>query len=125
MGTGAEYDCQTCGACCADYFGGDGYISLTKAEAENLRRRSLRLVSDSHGPLLGTVPHQGPGGSTICQAFVGNVGRECACGIYPHRPAECRRFEAGSIQCRFSRQAAGLPDLGPGPGQQPCAWLRP
>jgi Fe-S-cluster containining protein len=105
----AKYDCQQCGACCIDYFGTEGHIQLTPGEVVRMRRLGLPVI-DWHGQqLLGTRPHDGPGGQTCCVAFAGQVGSDCACAIHPERPSACRRFEAGSDGCRFARQAAGLP----------------
>lgn len=104
-----EYDCQQCGACCVDYFGTEGHIQLRPAEAARLRRVGLPVVDWRGQVLLGTRPHDGPGGATCCVAFVGEVGRDCACAIHPERPHACRAFEAGSAGCVFARQAAGLP----------------
>lgn len=104
-----EYDCQTCGACCVDYFGTTGYIQLAGGEPARLRRLGLPVVSWHGQTLLGTRSHAGPGGSTCCSAFVGTVGQSCACAIHPDRPRACREFEAGSAGCLYAREAAGLP----------------
>ncbi len=106
------YDCQECGACCVDYFGAAGHIALTPGEARHLRRVGLPVVRWHGQEMLGTRPHEGPGGASCCVAFVGKVGGECACAIHPERPGECRRFEAGSPGCLFARQEAGLPTEG-------------
>ena len=103
------YDCQTCGACCVDYFGTAGYIELEGAEPRRMRRLGLPVVDWRGQTLLGTRTHDGPGGDTCCVALVGAVGASCACAIHPERPAACRRFEAGSAGCRFARAEAGLP----------------
>lgn len=102
------YDCQQCGACCVDYFGTAGHIPLTPAEARRLRRLGLPVVAWHGQQLLGTRPHDGPGGATCCAAFAGAVGGDCACAIHPERPRPCREFEAGSAGCLFAREAAGL-----------------
>jgi Fe-S-cluster containining protein len=103
------FDCQQCGACCVDYFGTAGHIQLTSAEAGRMRRLGLPVVAWHGQHLLGTKAHDGPGGTTCCVAFVGVVGRDCACAIHPERPGACRRFEPGSDGCRYAREAAGLP----------------
>lgn len=104
-----NYDCQTCGACCVDYFGTEGYIQLTSPEKGRMRRLGLPVVMWHGQELLGTKAHVGPGGETCCIAFVGEVGGRCACSIHPERPEACRAFESGSEGCRFARQEAGLP----------------
>jgi hypothetical protein len=92
-----------------DYFGTEGHIQLTPGESARMRRLGLPVVSWHGQTLLGTRGHDGPGGSTCCVAFVGQVGESCACAIHPDRPGACRRFEAGSDGCRFARAEAGLP----------------
>ena len=103
-----EYDCQTCGACCVDYFGTAGYIQLDPEEQVRMRRFGLRVVVWHGQPLLGTRSHNGQGGETCCEAFAGEVGKACACSIHPGRPRACREFEAGSLGCQFAREAAGV-----------------
>ena len=103
------YDCQQCGACCVDFFGTEGYIQLSPPEAGRLRRLGLPVVTWHGQVLLGTRPHDGPGGETCCTAFAGAVGSACACSIHPDRPRACRDFEPGSAGCRFARESAGLP----------------
>src|SRR5579884_440101 len=73
-----EYDCQQCGACCVDYFGTEGYIWLTRGEADGMRRRGLPVVLWHGQVLLGTRPHDGPGGERCCVAFTGAVGGACS-----------------------------------------------
>jgi Fe-S-cluster containining protein len=104
-----EYDCQQCGACCVDYFGGPDYVPLHRGEAARMRRLGLPVISARWGESLGTRPHDGPRGPAVCAAFAGTVGQSCACSIYPDRPVECRRFERGSLACRSTRLEAGLP----------------
>jgi len=101
------YDCQTCGACCIDYFRTPGYIQLTDEEAVRMRRLGLPVVTVLGQLELGTRPYDGVG-EVCCVAFVGAVGGECACSIHPDRPGACRRFEAGSEMCRCAREEAGL-----------------
>jgi Fe-S-cluster containining protein len=104
----ADYDCQQCGACCVDYFGAEGHVALYRGEPRRMRRLGLPVI-EWHGQLLlGTRPHPGPGGDSVCAAFVGEVGVGCACAIHPDRPGECRRFRPGSLECRLARQEAGL-----------------
>ncbi len=105
----STYDCQQCGACRIGLFGEEAYVYLSRVEAKRARRRGLPVVDDSGCGFLGTRPHDEPGSASICVAFGGAVGGACACTIYPERPKECRRFEAGSRGCRNARRAAGLP----------------
>src|SRR5436190_24294852 len=99
-----QYDCQTCGACCVDYFGTAGYIQLTQPETARMGRLGLPVVNWHGQTLLATRPHSGLGGATCCVAFVGEVASSCACSIHPDRPRACREYEAGSEGCKFARQ---------------------
>jgi hypothetical protein len=92
-----------------DYFGCEGYIALESDEPRRLRRLGLPVIEWKGQLLLGTRPHDGPGGDRVCVAFAGEVGGPCACAIHPERPRECRRFQAGSLGCRLARREAGLP----------------
>ena len=105
----STYDCQQCGACRIGSSGEEAYVYLSRVEAKRARRRGLPVFEDSGCGFLGTRLHDGSGGASICVAFGGAVGGACACTIYPERPKECRRFEAGSRGCRNARRAAGLP----------------
>lgn len=105
-----SYDCQQCGACCVDYFGTSGHIPLDPGEPRRMRRLGLPVVVWQGQTLLGTRPHDGPGGTSCCIAFAGTVGSACACAIHPERPRACREFAPGSDGCRYAREAAGLPN---------------
>jgi len=71
-----EYDCQRCGACCANDHGSrPGYVVLTKAETETLWRLGLPVLECEDGcHELGTVPYQGAGAGRVCAAFQGRAG---------------------------------------------------
>jgi Fe-S-cluster containining protein len=103
------YDCQKCGACCADVFGMVGYVALTVLESARMEKWGLPVVTEGEESFLGTWPHDGPGGDRICAAFAGKVGEVCGCSIYPGRPGKCRQFEVGGFHCRAARKDAGLP----------------
>src|SRR5687767_14975342 len=78
--TADPYDCQTCGACCVSSNGdGGGYVWLAGEEEGRMRRLGLPVVGRGLGALLGTVPHDGRGGSRACAAFAGEVGGPCSC----------------------------------------------
>jgi Fe-S-cluster containining protein len=103
------YDCQTCGACCDNWFGTEEYVYLAPPEAGAMRRLGLPVHERKGKHYLGTRPEpSGPGGRS-CAAFVGRVGGPCGCGVYGQRPAECRRFPVGDFECRLARREAGLP----------------
>jgi Fe-S-cluster containining protein len=85
-----DYNCRTCGACCAFY---------QKVEV---------FTSDPHSKWLwenGFVEFQDltpvmKQKNGVCIAFNGTVGQKAECTIYENRPAVCRDFEAGSAPCR-------------------------
>lgn len=106
--TGAEYDCQRCGACCLSQRAEPGYVELTAAEAKRLAV-SLPLVVVAGKHFLGTESYDGPGGVNACSGFSGAPGFPCACHLYDERPQKCRDFEMGSAACRTARLHAGLP----------------
>src|SRR5262249_13927085 len=53
------YGCQTCGACCIDYFRTSGYIHLSNAEAARMRRLGLPVVREFGQLELGTKSYEG------------------------------------------------------------------
>jgi Fe-S-cluster containining protein len=103
------YDCQRCGACCVDPFGGEGYVFLGAQEAKRMRRLGLAVVRAWDGSFLGTRARPADGGRRTCVAFRGEVGGGCGCSIYDGRPSNCQQFEVGSRECRDARRSAGLP----------------
>jgi uncharacterized protein len=108
---GPVYDCQQCGACCANHasYPAVGYVYLNTQESKQMKRLGLSVVRVSGDAYLGTRTHVGAEAHTLCVAFRGAVGDTCACSIYASRPQGCRRFEAGSPLCRTARAEAGLP----------------
>jgi uncharacterized protein len=104
-----EYDCQRCGACCADHggLGGDGYAYLSPPESRRMRRLGLSVVNDGGAAFLGT--RAGQGVSPVCVAFRGRVGSGCGCSVYADRPGVCRSFRVGEPLCLQARRDAGLP----------------
>jgi Fe-S-cluster containining protein len=101
------YDCQQCGACCADFTGTHGYARLARGEAARLRRLGLSVVREPGESFLGT--RADADGRDVCAAFAGALGGPCSCSVYTARPAVCRSFEAGGAACREARRRAGLP----------------
>jgi Fe-S-cluster containining protein len=104
-------DCLTCGACCASPFVGEGYIRLSLEEEERLGRLGLpvlEVVPDPQDRIVMLGTKRNAQGIHVCVALTGKVGKKVACSIYEGRPELCRRFEAGSPECRQARRAAGL-----------------
>jgi Fe-S-cluster containining protein len=102
----AAYDCQTCGACCANRTGALAYVRLGRGEAGRMRRLGLPVVRTREGNYLGTKVDAD--GRRVCAAFEGGMGGTCSCGVYLDRPGTCRAFEVGGMECREARRAAGL-----------------
>jgi Fe-S-cluster containining protein len=110
-----NYDCLTCGACCASESPGEAYVRLTDADLVRLRGMSLpilRYEEQDSDPVefscsLGTK--HDPNGRRVCVALTGCAGGVNACSVYELRPAACRRFEVGGFFCRQARQRFGLP----------------
>ena len=104
------YDCQQCGACCADHgsLGGDGYVWLNRAESKRMKRMGLSVVQESGDSFLGTRAPLG-GSAPTCVALQGQIGGDCQCSVYLQRPKNCRAYLVGGNQCRAARREAGLP----------------
>ena len=111
MWKGPTYDCQHCGACCADPDSPPegGYVYLRKDESKQMKRLGLSVVQEAGDDFLGTRIHAGGRSCLVCVAFRGQIGGRCGCSIYQARPQGCRRFEVGSPLCKVARQEAGLP----------------
>ena len=95
------YDCENCGACCRCF-----PIFASKADAvrEPAIRRETRevephLASERNAYLMYPLPFL-----QQC-AF---LKEDQLCRIYARRPAVCRRFEAGSDQCKEARIKLGI-----------------
>jgi Fe-S-cluster containining protein len=103
---GGKYDCQQCGACCVDLTGKGAYVLLTSDEADRLDRLGLPVVSVGKESFLGTRLQDK--GDRVCIALAGAIAGQCACSIYPDRPAKCCNFEVGGWTCQRARRAEGL-----------------
>ena len=100
----ADYDCQTCGACCAtfrvafywaeadDAPGGHVPVALTQELRPNVR--CMRGTNAAR---------------PRCQALSGQVGGRVGCGIYALRPTPCRELMPGQPHCIQARRAHGMP----------------
>ncbi len=101
-----QYDCQTCGACCATFD-----VWLMGDDRERFERApKLVGLTRTYGPA-------GAGGdwrflkrdetTGSCIALEGGL-RNCRCTIYEHRPLLCREFEAGTEDCLEARRKHGI-----------------
>lgn len=112
---GVEYDCLTCGACCASQSPGESYVILNDADVARLKGTRLPIltidVQDADPPeQLRALPTKlDPNGTKVCIALDGCSGGANACSIYEKRPRACRVFEAGGFFCREARKRFGFP----------------
>ena len=97
-------DCRRCGACCAPELRLPFYVGLGPAD---LRRLTPRF-RDRHVARGSILTRLDPGGSCVCVALQGTLGRRVSCRIYARRPGPCRRLTLGSRSCRKARRQAGL-----------------
>lgn len=110
-----DYDCLTCGACCASQSPGQSYVLLNDADVQRLERTGLPIltidVQDADPPetlqSLGTKLD--PNGTKVCIALGGCAGGVNACSVYEKRPRACRIYDVGGLFCREARQRFGFP----------------
>lgn len=99
----AAFDCQRCGACCAQF-----RVSFYWAEADDAPGGTVpvgltRQVTPQLRCMVGTETRP-----VRCAALQGEVGQAVACGIYPLRASTCRSVQPGDAQCLKARAAHGL-----------------
>lgn len=98
-----EFDCQSCGACCA-VFRVSFYWSETTLHPDGAVPQELVTpVSPYLVAMNGTL--QSP---VRCVALRGEVGESVSCDIYSARSSTCRGCEEGSATCLRARDLAGL-----------------
>jgi Fe-S-cluster containining protein len=108
MAEAAEFDCQSCGACCATY-----RVSFYWGEADDAPGGTVPVALTR--PLS---PHtrcmQGTEHLPVrCVALQGEIGKQVGCGIYAQRSSTCHALQAGSDQCLRARRQHGIdPPLG-------------
>lgn len=109
-----EYDCLTCGACCASPSPGDTYVILTAKDVARLGT-SLPIVyvdvqdadPPEQLPALGTK--RDANGTKVCIGLGGCAGGANACSVYEQRPWACRQYERGGLFCQEARRKFGFP----------------
>ena len=87
--TQKEFDCQKCGACCADQL----ILLTTKDTKVPIHLRDGRFMKNENGH---------------CVALIGRVGVKVSCSIYDCQPEMCAFLPAGSPPCLTIRRAHGL-----------------
>lgn len=97
-----EFDCRSCGACCAFFQKVDvGRNDIVPVDY-------VWLVTDLPGDESPEVWLKRKLPGAVCSAFDGEVGITARCEIYEARPRSCSTFEPGSDRCRAVRRAYGL-----------------
>ncbi|MFP5261811.1 MAG: YkgJ family cysteine cluster protein [Blastocatellia bacterium] len=98
-----NFDCQTCGACCAAEH-------LGTVEVSHYDRTPREYTASLPGPWSNEITGQLQRGLRLmrrvggrCAALPDDVGRHVSCAVYDRRPAICRRFTPGSDKCLGAR----------------------
>jgi len=97
MTISADFDCQTCGACCSYSSSWPRFSVETDAELDRL---PARFVADD---LTGMRCHD-----NRCTALDGTVGSRTSCMVYEIRPQVCRDCLPGDGECLEARAAFGF-----------------
>lgn len=95
------YNCENCGACCRCFpiFTNEAGAVREPAIRRETRKVEPHLASERKAYLMYPLPFL-----QQC-AF---LKEDQLCRIYATRPAVCRRFEAGSDQCKEARIRLGI-----------------
>lgn len=87
-----EFDCVTCGACCAT---SRDWPRFSLETDEELARIPASLIDDSQGRMKCNGDR--------CAALTGDIGKHVACSIYEVRPHVCRECQPGDPECLTAR----------------------
>lgn len=99
----SNFDCQTCGACCA-FYRVSFYWAETDAHPNGIVPQAItKAISPHHVAMLGTVTP-----TPRCVALNGDIGKSVGCTIYEKRSSTCREFTMGTAECLKARAAHGL-----------------
>jgi len=108
--TAPAFDCQRCGACCANLPSNraEGFASWVEVEDDDriLGKPDLvrkLVVTDGDG-----VPHLRLAPDGRCLSLRGALGRRVSCAIYHDRPSPCRRVQPGDANCLRYRAEHGV-----------------
>lgn len=93
----ADFDCQSCGACCA--YSRD-WPRFTLEDDAAIARIPAEIVDDTAGRMRCDGDR--------CRALRGTVGQQTSCGIYAVRPQVCRDEQPGDEACRIARAHYGF-----------------
>jgi Fe-S-cluster containining protein len=91
-----EFDCISCGACCAyseswPAFIGNGDGEGIPDELIDFEHERMQCHADR------------------CSALLGEIGSRTQCSVYANRPLVCREFQRGSHDCIMVRRSFDLP----------------
>lgn len=100
---GMSFDCQTCGACCANFRVSFYWSETTLHPGGTVPEHLVTPISPHHVAMNGTL--QSP---VKCVCLKGEVGQSVGCAIYPLRSSTCREFEAGTEACLRARALSGI-----------------
>jgi uncharacterized protein len=99
-----DFDCQTCGACCA-HFRVSFYWAETDAHPfDQVPQDMTKSISPHYVAMQGTTSKP-----PRCVALAGEIGQSVNCTIYEKRSSTCREFAMGTDDCLKARQSHGLP----------------
>lgn len=105
-----DFDCRTCGACCAnpDENRAEGVVDWVAVGdheplLDDVRLASRLVVQNRNGECHLRLHPDGR-----CLALRGRIGRRVSCTIYALRPDGCRRVEPGGARCRQYRRERGV-----------------
>jgi len=104
MPLSGEFDCLSCGACCANF-----RVSFFAGECDyhpegGVPSHLVVPVSPFRVCMQGTEKNP-----PRCVALSGEIGEQVYCSIYQQRSSTCRNFEAGSEACIKARARHGVP----------------
>jgi Fe-S-cluster containining protein len=105
-----DFDCRTCGACCAnpDENRAEGVVDWVEVRGDEPLLQDARLVRRLIVESAAGERHLRLDPAGRCLALRGRIGRHVACAVYALRPAGCRRVQPGDARCRQYRRERGV-----------------
>jgi Fe-S-cluster containining protein len=107
----AEFDCRSCGACCAAQDDTPAYAHVDDEDYDRLELggfEDMALFNEAHSAMKTKRLLQPGRGFVACVALTGEIGVSTSCSIYDARPNVCRRFQAGDEHCLRAREESGI-----------------
>ena len=95
----SEFDCLTCGACCAY---SSEWPRFTLETDEEIARIPEGFINAAQSGMSCN--------GNRCSALAGEVGKSTSCRIYAIRPDVCRECSPGDDACKIARHAFRLSD---------------